>query len=285
MAEWITQHILKGAFWITIIFLGCFGQYIPANAQATKRVYITENHIESLISYTLQPERLKILNLSGVPLDLHVSVLYGQFRIEYYIQPQTAKSPFKRSYDYIWITPILNNGQISCTITKIQIGAQIMTAAILKLPNIYLTSIDATPYCDLFLAPFLKGYGINAQIVSLKLQNNMVWLDIGGTIAPDAPPPVVVAQCTVYVSTGIYHNTTINLRSGPSYDAPILRTLFSKNYEDVSGKLISWQGDWVEINIEGQIGWVWKHYAWGGQECSADYFRPYYDAWQLSATP
>lgn len=249
---------------------------VPVQANDTKRVYITESHIYSLIGHTLQAEQLKILNIEGVPQMLAIGIDPGQFRVVYYLR----KSATERTYITIWIAPRLENGQIFCSITQFQVNGQNFKGDALTKSNPYLHDLDATPYCNLFLTPFLRGYGSGSQVVSLKLQNNMVWLDIGGTIVPDAPPPVVVAQCKVLVGISFAFGGTINLRSAPSLDAPVLETMF----DGTEGRLLGWNAGWVKIDQDGQIGWLSKPYAHGGMECLADYFRVT-DAWYRSDEP
>jgi hypothetical protein len=260
-----------------ILFALAMSIGVPVHANDTKRVYITESHIYSLINHTLRPEQLKILNIEGVPQDLAIGIDPGQFRVVYYL----LKSATERTYITIWIAPRLDNGQISCSVTQFQVDDQNFKGDALTKPNPYLHDLNATPYCNLFLTPFLVGYGSSSQIVSLKLQNNMVWLDIGGTIAPDAPPPVVVAQCEVTVEASFYAGGTVNLRSAPSLDAPIVETML----DGTNGRLLGWNAGWVKIDQDGQIGWFSKRFAYGGMECVADYFRVTTVAWYRSDEP
>ena len=205
-----------------------------------------------------------------------INIINGQFRIS--LQVVNTHDPKYSTYKeyYMWLVPKVRDGKIACTISQIQVEGKLFTQRDLLQPNPYFANLDGTPYCDSFLSPFLVGYGPSAVVNSVTLKNRMVMIELGGTLLPNAPHPIIVAGCSIYASW-----FDLNLRSGPGREYAVLTVI--RNF-DVGAPVLDWRGDWLKINYKGTIGWIWKYYA--GQEvlCIPNYHKSS-AAWLRSDAP
>ena len=260
MGWWCT--VRKSIFIVLMLCVLLGWQRHSVYAQQQKTIIITEAQINAVVSRLSDPNQLKIIRADGDAIKPYVIVGNGHFLIFYQLQKTKTARP--QLYD-IWLTPRVAGGKISCAITKLQINDQILTAQELGQPNPFVTDLSADAYCNIFLQPFLAGYA-GAQVTEMTLKNNMAFLSLSGELSPDAPPPAVIAGCKV-------HNHTydqLSVRSGPDLSYPRL-TMFGPLDE---ATLLGWQGDWVKVNFEGTVGWVWKNWVSGGSICQAIMGRP-----------
>jgi hypothetical protein len=255
---------------ITLILLSMFRSPSEILASHQRNLVITETQLSKVFqqnpfSTTLTSEPIRMRTLG---------VMNGQFRIFL----ATQKTVSVQNFYYIWMQPQLSNGKITCTVIQIEVTGQVYTQHELLQPNPYFSSLNADNYCNGFLSPFLVGYGSGAVIEKLELKNHTVMIDLGGTVSSDAPPPLVMAGCTAH--KGIWWGN-LNVRSGPGLNYPIIAVI--EDYS-IDSPVLDWNDNWLKINYEGTVGWVWKHFARGGRLCMSDYHRRY-DAWERSNTP
>jgi len=213
--------------------------------------------------------------LTSEPIfDRRIDIVNGQFVI--FIQVKNkAKTDLK--FYYIWLKPQAVNGKVGCTITRIQVEGKLYTQRDLTQPNPYFANTNGDAYCNSFLSPFLVGYGSGAVVNNITLKYRMVMIDLGGTLFPDAPHPIIVAGCSIY---GAWD--TVNLRSGPGREYAVLTVIIGFNE---NAPVMDWCGDWLKINYKGMIGWIWKYYAgWYEVTCIPNYHKSS-PAWLRSDAP
>ncbi|MCC7447418.1 MAG: SH3 domain-containing protein [Anaerolineae bacterium] len=256
---------------VAAIFFLCMFDHPPIlRAEQQRTITITVAHL----NYILRQLPLAFPLATDPVHDRFIDIFSGQFRVQItVIKPNGAWA-----WHYIWIRPQVDNGKITCTITQIMVGGTLFNQRQLQQPNPYISDLNADAYCHALLSPFLVGYGPGVVVKNITLQPRMAHLDLGGALLPDAPNPVVVGGCTVYAMWP----AQLNFRRGPGTDYDVI-SLMPGWWLDKPAPVLGWQGDWLKIDYRGTVGWVWKYYAIGSEECLPDY-RNSSEAWLRSDT-
>jgi hypothetical protein len=260
---------------LIVIFMLVFGANQPTKVRAQDHRSITITGAQ-LAHVLVKSGFTSPLSADPIQLIL-VNVADEQFTISIYVRRTVP-----HNLDFIWIKPSLDAGKITCTISKIVANDRIWTQRELTQPNPYFSNLNADTYCNMLLSPFIVGFGPGAVLKSLTLKHDMVFLELGGTLAPEAPIPAFVAECRVSS-----FSMRTNLRSGPGLEYPVLMVFDAWYYDKFhyhQPLVLDWQGDWLKIDNNGTVGWVWKHYAGGTRECVTSIYNRH-DVWEVSDHP
>jgi hypothetical protein len=259
-------------FAIIITLFAMFFQPQNAHAEDHRRITITDIQLSNILRAAPFSQ-----SLTADPVNYReIGVIDGRFMIYFRSRQAVRNAPDK--FYYIWLKPELHDGRIGCTIDQIRVDGKLLTQKELMQSNPYLSDLNGDSYCNSLLNPFLVGFGPGAVINSISLPSHYFVIDLGGTLAPDAPSPVVVGGCKIYTVSWFF---TLNLRSGPGLDYPVLTVIESF---DEQSPVLDWRGDWLKINFKGTVGWVWKYYVYGTGACLPDYSNSS-EAWLRSDAP
>lgn len=241
---------------VFFILLACFAQPVaPTRAAKSLTVIITQAQLDAVIDSLPNRARLQLIkNIDGTPQELLVAILPGRFAITFRIQQSRSSGP---DYYYVVLLPTLQNGKITCTVDRIWLKDKWLTRNDLGKPNPYIATTNADATCEMFLSPFLVGYGPGAMIARFSAGYADLTVEIGGNLLPGAPPPAVVAGCEVYWwhSIGYLHST-------PDWNSPFLGTVSDE------ARVLAWKHFWLKVETDsGTVGWVYPEWAIGDARC------------------
>jgi hypothetical protein len=246
----------------TIVLIFSMQTVSPAYADHEHGPTITDAQISEVFrhmqfSWPLTPDPIKLRS---------VGIRNGQFRL--YVETEQPAGRLRTVYQ-LWLKPDVSNGKIICTTTQLWIDTKVV-----KPPSAEFAGIEPNSYCNMFLSPFLVGYGQAAVVETIKLETGTIRIGLSGTLAPHPTHPITVGRCHAYFPDGI------NIRSGPGLEYSIIQ----KDHGEPAS-VLDWNDKWVNIEVNNTIGWVWKYFLIDlTVSCQPDY-RNTIPAWLRSDAP